>query len=289
MPRRSATPVPSPPRATSSYNLSEYVNPDMASVLPKGGCWTRIVGAAPGASLLALKVLGLGTADESYCRASSRLSSTPCSTGPRSSTSPSAARISPTRTWTSCAQPTMPRWPPASPSWSPPATPGRPARSSRPPQTPTSSAWAPRPRSAVTPSPTRAASTTPPWATAPGPTTTSRRCRLAATPSPAAPSTSSPPGTPTGRCARPTPSSYTDCADGLGGKDIGVENFGGTSEAAPLTAAAAADVIEAYARAHARHRPVHRPWSSRSCAVPPPTSVPRPPNRARACSMSPAR
>ena len=47
------------------YDLSEYVNPDMASVLPQGGCWTRIVGAAPGASLLALKVLGLGSANQS--------------------------------------------------------------------------------------------------------------------------------------------------------------------------------------------------------------------------------
>ena len=43
---------------------------------------------------------------------------------------------------------------------------------------------------------------------------------------------------------------YTGCADTFGGKDIGVQNFGGTSEAAPLTAAAAADVIQAYARAH---------------------------------------
>lgn len=43
---------------------------------------------------------------------------------------------------------------------------------------------------------------------------------------------------------------YTGCADILGGKDIGVQSFGGTSEAAPLTAAAAADVIQAYAQAH---------------------------------------
>ena len=43
---------------------------------------------------------------------------------------------------------------------------------------------------------------------------------------------------------------YTDCADILGGKDIGVQAFGGTSEAAPLTSAAVADVIEAYSRYH---------------------------------------
>ena len=44
------------------YNLSQYVNPGMASLLPQSGCWTRIVGAAPGTSLLVLKVLGDGSA-----------------------------------------------------------------------------------------------------------------------------------------------------------------------------------------------------------------------------------
>lgn len=46
------------------------------------------------------------------------------------------------------------------------------------------------------------------------------------------------------------PKIYTYCADILGGRDIGVQMFGGTSEAAPLTTAAAALVIEAYARTH---------------------------------------
>lgn len=43
---------------------------------------------------------------------------------------------------------------------------------------------------------------------------------------------------------------YTECSDVFAGRRIGVQIFGGTSEAAPLTAAAAADVIQAYARAH---------------------------------------
>lgn len=43
---------------------------------------------------------------------------------------------------------------------------------------------------------------------------------------------------------------YTGCADTFGGKDIGIQSFGGTSEASPLTAAAAADVIQAYSQTH---------------------------------------
>ena len=40
------------------YNIAQYVNPDMASALPKSGCWVKVVGAAPGASLLVLKIDG---------------------------------------------------------------------------------------------------------------------------------------------------------------------------------------------------------------------------------------
>ena len=46
------------------------------------------------------------------------------------------------------------------------------------------------------------------------------------------------------------PKRYTGCSDTFAGKDIGVQSFGGTSEAAPLTAAAAADVIQAYSGTH---------------------------------------
>jgi len=46
------------------------------------------------------------------------------------------------------------------------------------------------------------------------------------------------------------PAMYTDCSDIYGGTDIGIELSGGTSESAPLTSAAAADVIQAYAQTH---------------------------------------
>ncbi|HET9059279.1 MAG TPA: S8 family serine peptidase [Acidimicrobiales bacterium] len=50
-------------------------------------------------------------------------------------------------------------------------------------------------------------------------------------------------------CSQDT-TTYLGCSDFFGGTPIGVQEFGGTSEASPLTAAAAADVIEAYAKAH---------------------------------------
>ncbi len=46
------------------------------------------------------------------------------------------------------------------------------------------------------------------------------------------------------------PALYTDCNDIYGGTDVGIQDFGGTSESAPLTSAAAADVIQAYAQTH---------------------------------------
>lgn len=48
---------------------------------------------------------------------------------------------------------------------------------------------------------------------------------------------------------------YSGCTDSLGGQDIGAQVFGGTSEAAPLTAAAAADVVQAYASSHGGANP----------------------------------
>lgn len=50
-------------------------------------------------------------------------------------------------------------------------------------------------------------------------------------------------------CA-PGGSTFSGCADDLGGTANGLQVFGGTSEAAPLVAGAAADVINAYSRAH---------------------------------------
>jgi subtilisin family serine protease len=46
------------------------------------------------------------------------------------------------------------------------------------------------------------------------------------------------------------PALYTECSDIFGGTDNGIQQFGGTSESAPLTSAAAADLIQAYAETH---------------------------------------
>jgi hypothetical protein len=48
---------------------------------------------------------------------------------------------------------------------------------------------------------------------------------------------------------------YGECANGFGGQTIGLEDFGGTSESAPLTAGVAALVIQAYREAHGGQTP----------------------------------
>jgi Subtilase family len=50
-------------------------------------------------------------------------------------------------------------------------------------------------------------------------------------------------------------STYTDCENGFGGDNIGLEDFGGTSESAPLTSGVAALVIQAYRRSHQNQTP----------------------------------
>src|SRR5699024_10194692 len=48
---------------------------------------------------------------------------------------------------------------------------------------------------------------------------------------------------------------YTECENAIGGSTIGLEDFGGTSESAPLTAGTAALVIQAYRQAHGGKTP----------------------------------
>ncbi|HKN62864.1 MAG TPA: S8 family serine peptidase [Gaiellaceae bacterium] len=48
---------------------------------------------------------------------------------------------------------------------------------------------------------------------------------------------------------------YPECENAIGGSTIGLEDFGGTSESAPLTAGAAALVIQAYRQAHGGKTP----------------------------------
>ena len=50
-------------------------------------------------------------------------------------------------------------------------------------------------------------------------------------------------------------STYAECANPFGGDDIGLEEFGGTSESTPLTAGVAALVIQAYREAHGGQSP----------------------------------
>ncbi len=74
---------------------------------------------------------------------------------------------------------------------------------------------------------------------------------------------------------------YTECTNFVG-QPSPIEEAGGTSQSSPLTAGAAALVIEAYRNTHggaARHRR----WSSRSWTAPRPTSARRRPSRVPAC------
>jgi hypothetical protein len=48
---------------------------------------------------------------------------------------------------------------------------------------------------------------------------------------------------------------YTDCENAIGGSTTGLEDFGGTSESAPLTSGTAALVIQAYRQAHGGQAP----------------------------------
>jgi len=48
---------------------------------------------------------------------------------------------------------------------------------------------------------------------------------------------------------------YTDCENAIGGSTIGLEDFGGTSESAPLTSGTAALVIQAYRQGHGGQTP----------------------------------
>jgi hypothetical protein len=50
-------------------------------------------------------------------------------------------------------------------------------------------------------------------------------------------------------------STYSECANSFGGSDIGLEEFGGTSESTPLTAGVAALVIQAYRESHGNQTP----------------------------------
>ncbi|MGP8207829.1 MAG: S8 family serine peptidase [Acidimicrobiales bacterium] len=232
------------------YNLAEYVSPDMASVLPKGGCWARIVGAAPGASLLALKVIGLGTADggtagivqalQYAVQHGAKVINESFGTEEfpdtdldvlRTADDAAVAAGATVVVSSGDAGPTNTIQSPASDpeviSVGATTTFRSYAQSNQGgfynPSVGNGS-WANNNISSLSSGGYDQAGST---------------LDLVA------------PGDANWALCSTEVKSYTGCADGLGGKDIGVQNFGGTSEAAPLTAAAAADVIQAYAWSHA--------------------------------------
>jgi hypothetical protein len=81
-------------QGNDEYNISQYVNPGQAARLPASGCWIKIVGAAPGANVLGLKVFAQN--DDTTTSGFLQAVQFAVKTGPRSSTSPSAAITSPT-------------------------------------------------------------------------------------------------------------------------------------------------------------------------------------------------
>jgi hypothetical protein len=230
------------------YNLAQYANPDMASVLPKGGCWIKVVGAAPGSSLLVLKVIGQssGATASSVVQAlqyavqhGAKVVNESLGSEPFPDTSLDVFRQADDAAVAAGVTVVV-----STGDAGPTSTIGSPASD--------------------------------PNVISVGATTTFKayaQSNLGGFYNPAVgnghwvsgnvSSLSSggfsqagatldlvAPGDANWSVCSTNYKFYTGCKDIFGGKDIGVENFGGTSEAAPLVAAAAADVIEAYAKAH---------------------------------------
>ncbi len=231
------------------YNLSRYVNPGMASLLPQAGCWVRIVGAAPGASLLVLKVLGLGTANGTTSGIVQALQyavqhgAKVINESFGSEQFPDTA-LDVLRTADDAAVAAGVTVVVSSGDAGPTNTIGSPASDPNVISvgaTTTFRSYA-QSDSGGFYNPTVGNGT---WVnnnisslSSGGYNQSGSTIDLVA------------PGDTNWALCSTDPKQYTGCADDLGGTDIGVQVFGGTSEAAPLTAAAAADVIQAYARAH---------------------------------------
>jgi hypothetical protein len=235
------------------YNLAQYVNPDMASVLPKGGCWIKIVGAAPGASLMVLKVIGRssGATASSVVQAlqyavqhGAKVVNESLGSEPFPDTSLDVFRQADDAAVAAGVTVVV-----STGDAGPTSTIGSPASD--------------------------------PNVISVGATTTFKayaQSNLGGFYNPAVgnghwvsnniSSLSSggfdqsgatldlvAPGDANWAVCSTNYKFYSGCKDIFGGTDIGVENFGGTSEAAPLVSAAAADVIEAYAKTHGGRDP----------------------------------
>jgi hypothetical protein len=228
------------------YNLARYVNPELSSVLPKGGCWVKIVGAAPGASLLALKAVGENSDLTGVVQAvqyavqhgakviteslgSEEFPDTAMDIFREADDAAVAAGVTvvvasgdggPTSTI---------------------ASPGSDPNVISVGATTTFRLYAQVDEGGfynpVVGNGTWASNNMASFSSG-GYDQSGGTVDLVA------------PGDANWALCSTDTSVYIGCADTLGGRDVGVEMFGGTSEAAPLTAAAAADVIQAYSHAH---------------------------------------
>ena len=268
-------------QGNQEYNLSQFVNPAQAARLPANGCWIKIVGAAPGASVLAEKTFRQTTTPR--IPPSSRPSSTPFSMAPRSSTSPSAPTRSRILRSTSPVRPTT-RQMAAGVTVVVSTGDGGSHQHDR------LSGYRPQPDQRGGVDHIAALCPVQLWRVR-QPRRRQRAlggqqyCGFSSTGFTQAGNTVNlvAPGDSNWALCSTNRALYTDCADIFGGTDIGIQDFGGTSESAPLTSAAAADVIQAYAETHGGTDPapalVKRILVSR-----PRTSMPRLTSKAPACS-----
>ena len=235
-------------QGNKAYNLAEYVNPDLKSAFPKSGCWVKIVGVAPGASLLVLKVIGnaQGANTSSIVQAvqyavqhGAKVINESLGSGDFPDTALDVVRDADeaavaagvtvvTSTGDAGLTSTI-----GSPATDPDViSVGATTNFRDYAQSDAGGFYNP-----VVGNGTWLSNNVASFSSG-GYSQTGGTVDLVA------------PGDSNWALCSTDPKRYTGCADTFAGKDIGVQSFGGTSEAAPLTAAAAADVIQAYSSTH---------------------------------------
>jgi len=235
-------------QGNTAYNLAQYVNPDLSSAFPKNGCWVKVVGVAPGASLLVLKVIGnaQGASTSSIVQAvqyavqhGAKVINESLGSGDFPDTAldvvrdvDEAAVAAGVTVVTSSGDAGL-----TSTIGSPATDPdvisvGASTNFRDYAQSDEGGFYNP-----VVGNGTWLSNNVAAFSSG-GYSQSGATVDLVA------------PGDSNWALCSTHPKAYTGCADSFGGKDIGIQSFGGTSEAAPLTAAAAADVIQAYASTH---------------------------------------
>jgi subtilisin family serine protease len=235
-------------QGNKAYNLAQYVNPELSSAFPKSGCWVKVVGVAPGASLLVLKVIGnaQGASTSSIVQAvqyavqhGAKVINESLGSGDFPDTAldvvrdaDQAAVAAGVTVVTSSGDAGL-----TSTIGSPATDPdlisvGATTNFRDYAQSDEGGFYNPAVGNGTWLSNNVAAFSSGGYSQSGG------TVDLVA------------PGDSNWALCSTKPKAYTGCADSFGGKDIGIQSFGGTSEAAPLTAAAAADVIQAYSSTH---------------------------------------